>query len=332
MGADTSIEWATHTFNPWIGCEKVTAGCKNCYASVDTFARTSKARGLPLWGPTSVRHRTSEANWRKPLAWNNVARKSREIHEHINRTEGGRVPWQRPRVFCASLADVFEARPELEWWRADLWRLIEECRELDWLLLTKRPENVPAMVPTGWLIEWPSHVWLGTSVEDQEQADARIPHLLTIPASVRFLSLEPLLGPVDLRSACWGEGKERPPLDVQLRQGVGVEARPVRALDWIIIGGESGPKARPCQAEWARSLVNQGVRAGVPVFVKQLGAAYSDPLHGVAGRSLVVPSEAKPLVRRRLAHPKGADVAEWPSELAIRQGPERGARQVDDLQ
>jgi protein gp37 len=285
--AETSIEWADYTFNPWIGCEKVSAGCKNCYASVDTFARTSKARGLPLWGPGSTRHRTREDNWKKAQTWNRKARAKRLGAEMRG------VAHDRPRVFCASLADVFEARPELDAWRADLWALIEECTELDWLLLTKRPENVRGSVPAAWLATegWPAHVWLGTSAEDQEQARARIPRLWDVEPAVRFVSFEPLLARVSTDLfAPWDYAP----------------------IDWMIIGGESGPGARPCDVNWIRDLMRQGREAGASVFVKQLGAlaceTSSDPTRNG---------------RVHLRDKKGSDMAEWPEDLRVRELPIR---------
>jgi protein gp37 len=332
--AETTIEWADYTFNPWIGCEKVSAGCKLCYASVDTFARTSKARGLPLWGPGSTRHRTREANWQKVRAWNRKAREAREQRARL----AAEVPWDRPRVFCASLADVFEARPELDAWRADLWALIQECTELDWLLLTKRPENVRGMVPARWLGRtqyadevpgrWPSHVWLGTSIEDQEQADARIPHLLAVHAPVRFLSLEPLIGRVDLSKAYQVSPERGGTLAYPLEVNEGGYQR----VDWMIIGGESGPGARPCDVAWIRDLVRQGRAAGVATFVKQLGAMPLLEYKEATPDEIAAHRRAHPRHKGtlggtetylRLSDKKGGDMAEWPEDLRVRELPIR---------
>lgn len=208
---ETTIQWAHFSFNPWVGCQRVSPGCTNCYAE----AYDRRVGGLPKgqrkdpevaelrWGPKAARVRTSDANWRKPLAWNEAARKAGERH----------------RVFCSSLADVFEDRFELEPWRLQLFDLIRQTPNLDWLLLTKRPENVRRMISDaidrtvttpwdtfavgGWLQAWsdgrpPANVWLGTTVEDQKRTDERIPELLKVPAAVRFLSCEPLLERVDL--------------------------------------------------------------------------------------------------------------------------------------
>lgn len=244
---NTKIEWATHTWNPWEGCTKVSAGCANCYAE----NRNARFGGgtAPNWGKGAPRRRTSEANWREPLKWNREAEKS----------------GTRPRVFCASLADVFDAEVPDEW-RADLFRLIRDTPHLDWLLLTKRPENVVPMLHSAvrensWSCDWaaghaPVNVWLGASVENQEAADKRIPELMKIPAKVRFLSCEPLLGPVDLM---WWIGYD--------------DSDPFReiGIHWVIAGGESGPHARPMHPDWARSLRNQCSAAGVAFHFKQWG-------------------------------------------------------------
>jgi protein gp37 len=248
MGENSNIEWTDHTFNPWIGCQTVSPGCDHCYAE------TWDSRGLQQretrWGPHAVRTRTSAANWRKPLAWNRAAEKA----------------GKRARVFCASLADVFDNHASiLPEWRFDLWELIYRTPSLDWLLLTKRPQNIKKYLPDGWLEfsqgkGW-HNVWVGTSVEDQATADARIPHLLATPAAVRFVSAEPLTGPVDLTS-------------IERRCGTGL-MRPLdgrfRTIDWVICGGESGPGARPMHPDWARSLRDQCQAAGVAFFFKQWG-------------------------------------------------------------
>lgn len=211
MGENTKIEWCDHTFNPWQGCAKVSAGCANCYAE----AMMDKRLGKVQWGDAGTRVRTSAANWKKPLQWNRQGMVCIDCGTPVtdNDCDCGQVgaigKMRRPRVFCASLADVFEDRPELYQWRIDLMNLINQTPNLDWLLLTKRPENVMQMLSEigsgedgeiGLLeMDWPMpNVWIGTSVENQEQADKRIPELLKIPAKVRFLSMEPLLGPVDM--------------------------------------------------------------------------------------------------------------------------------------
>ncbi|UPY35527.1 phage Gp37/Gp68 family protein [Sediminicoccus sp. KRV36] len=240
MGQNSAIEWTDHTFNPWTGCTRVSPGCDHCYA--EALSRRSP-QTFGSWQPGAPRRRTSEAYWRQPLAWNRkVAREGR-----------------RARVFCASMADVFDNQVPEEW-RRHLWSLIWETRNLDWLLLTKRPQNIASMLPPAeWHAEWPMpHVWLGTTVENQAEADRRIPQLLAVPAAKRFLSCEPLLGPVDL-SAWW---KESPPGSTYWHPN---------GLHWIIAGGESGRGARPMHPHWARSLRDQCAAASVPFFFKQWG-------------------------------------------------------------
>lgn len=262
MAENSKIEWTDHTFNPWIGCTKVSAACDHCYAEVATPTRTMRASGRETWGPHAPRQRTSAANWKKPLAWNANAK-----------AEG-----IRRKVFCASLADVFDnhASIKLEW-RDDLWRLIHATPYLDWLLLTKRPQNVPRIVP-GWMgpHSWPSNVWLGTTVENQTEADRRIPHLLAAPAAVRFLSCEPLLGPVRLDQVVAPHGMAEGQPWLNALSGfvwdTDGDTCPIGArLDWIICGGESGPGARPMHPDWARSLRDQCNAAGVAFHFKQWG-------------------------------------------------------------
>lgn len=283
MGQETTIEWCDHTFNPWIGCSKVSDGCKYCYAESQTYPRVSKARGLPLWGKDASRHRTSVDNWDGVLRWNRKAKNEREDAEQDGR------PHQRPRVFCASLADIFEDHPALHVWRADLWELILATTEIDWMLLTKRPHNIRDMVPREWIFgnrhvcdcgygcpafagcaggndpKWPSHVWVGASCENQEAADRRIPHLLRVPAPVRFLSCEPLLGPIKL-----GRIEVAPALYADALRTRDFEL-PINPINWVIVGGESGPNARHCAAEWIEDLAAQCADAGVAFFAKQLG-------------------------------------------------------------
>lgn len=258
MAEHTGIAWTDSTFNPWRGCTKVSAGCDHCYA--DTWSKRNP-KTLGVWGPDGARVIASESYWQQPFKWNHAA-------------EAAGV---RRRVFCASLADVFEGRETMpaEAWepvqaaRIRLWETIDHTPHLDWLLLTKRPQNVMCMVPERWYRrctsigepkELPRNVWIGTSVEDQAAANERIPHLLTIPARVRFLSCEPLLGPV--RFSKFGALHTDPP-DYQGLQR--------RGVDWVIAGGESGPNARPMHPDWVRSLRDQCKSAEVPFFFKQWG-------------------------------------------------------------
>ena len=255
MGKSTTIAWTDHTFNPWIGCQKVSPGCDHCYAE----AQDRRFTGGQHWGPHALRRRTSEANWRQPLAWNRAAERA----------------GTRRRVFCASMADVFDNQVPPEW-RTDLWHLIDATPHLDWLLLTKRPQNIGKMLPVDWGNGW-RNVWLGTTTEDQAEAERRIPHLLSVPAAVHFLSCEPMLGPVSLSSIYVGRDIIKPlagvtwyptPPDWPTQ---GITARHSQKIKWVICGGESGPAARPMHPDWARGLRDQCASAAVAFFFKQWG-------------------------------------------------------------
>ncbi len=267
MGEHSAIEWTHHTFNPWWGCTKVSEACRNCYAE-----STANRFAPGNWGPKGRRRFFGDKHWSEPLKWNRKAAKLGERH----------------RVFCASMADVFEGlgqdHPdfyEMHKARLRLWDLIEMTPHLDWLLLTKRPEHITMFAPWQYERLFLPNVWLGTTVEDQPSADERVPYLVRAPATVHFISSEPLLGPVVLEALsgeecgecgekvlynaftasahcdCCVEGAE--PVDWQL-------------LDWVIAGGESGCGARPSHPEWFRSLRDQCVTAEVPFLFKQWGA------------------------------------------------------------
>jgi protein gp37 len=254
VGEVSKIEWTDATFNPWVGCTKISAACDHCYA--EGWAKRS---GQVEWG--GERRRTTAANWRKPIKWNAKAA-----------AEGRRI-----RVFCASLADVFDNQVPAEW-RDDLWALIRATPNLDWQLLTKRPQNIVKMLPADWGAGY-ANVWLGTTVENQTEADRRIPHLLTTPARLRFLSCEPLLGPLELRciegykvgrgwdiaDALTGEGLT---FD---KDGEVDKTVTTPSIDWVIVGGESGGDARPMNPVWVRDLHEHCTSAGVPMLFKQWG-------------------------------------------------------------
>lgn len=229
MGENSKIEWTDHTFNPWIGCQKVSPGCDHCYAEA-----MAKRYGWVEWGPHGARKRTSEANWRKPLQWAKAARDT----------------GKRPRVFCASLADVFDNQVPREW-REDLWDLIVWTQELDWLLLTKRPENIQKMLPQG--SPWPN-VWIGVTCEDRSYYERRWAILRDIPAAVRFISYEPAVGPLSVV-----------PFPHSL-----IGAPAPLFPSWIICGGESGPAARAMDPTWARELRDECQRWDIPFFMKQM--------------------------------------------------------------
>ena len=225
MGKDSKILWTNHTFNPWIGCTKVSPGCDHCYA--ERFADTRM--GKVVWGPGNRRIRTAKSTWQQPLAWDRAAAKTGD----------------RTLVFCASLADVFDPEVPTKW-RDELYHLIAITKNLTWLLLTKRPENMTTMLPASWGDGTGWNVWLGVTAEEQRCADYRIPILLSVPAKLRFVSCEPLLGPVHLES--WLGEKQ---------------------VAWVIAGGESGPQARRMRSEWVRSLRDQAEVAKVPFLFKQ---------------------------------------------------------------
>lgn len=305
MSEGTKIEWCDASWSPWIGCTKVSPGCAHCYAEMSTPTRVARSKGTELWGNGKARQRTSAATWRNPVKWN-----------------------YGPRIF-PSLCDWLDEEVPVEW-LADFLKLIHDTPNLDWLLLTKRPENffprlkavlklwsnngAPDEEDAVWnsLVRWledgspPANVWIGTSVEDQKRAEERIPELLKIPAAVRFLSVEPLLGPVDLRRHTSGHEEAGTPFSGARTVGGCVAWTP--PVDWVIVGGESGPGTRACNVEWIRGIVRQCRAAGVPCFVKQLGA---------------ISKGGTPTVAWEWNHPKGGDPAEWPEDLRVREFPNR---------
>lgn len=297
MGENSNISWTDHTFNPFIGCVKVSPGCEHCYAETLVTNRMK----LNVWGPpkTTERKRTSESTWKQPLAWNRKAQR-----------EG-----KRAKVFCASLADVFEDHPQLTEWRKELFALIEQTPYLDWQLLTKRPENILRFLPQKWIGEPRANVWLGTTVESQEVMVGRVLSLAAVPAKVRFLSCEPLLTPLDL--ALFGTL----PRDVWPRYS------PVAAaIHWVIVGGESGPSARPFDLAWARSIVRQCEDAQVACFVKQLGShprCHRDDAIQLAAKGRWISDSPGASYGRAWPYDRaGADPAEWPEDLRVQQFPE----------
>jgi len=297
MSANSKIEWTDHTFNIAWGCTKVSAGCAHCYA--DKF---SHRYGFDVWGAGKSRRIFGETHWREPLKWDRAARAA------------GRVD----RVFCSSMCDVFEDHPTIDEEREKLWPLIQATPNLVWQLLTKRPERIAANLPACW-DEIRGRVWLGTSAEDQPTFVARWPHLRDTPAAVRFLSVEPLLGPVDTSPALSGfeaSGTEYGRGFNHTRVG-----RAVPKVDLVIVGGESGPGARPCDVAWIRSIVKQCRDANVPAFVKQVGAHYVDAANGVGG-VLARPDPTLVPPIRRLRDRKGGDPSEWPQDLRVREMPE----------
>jgi len=232
MAENSHISWTDHTHNEWIGCTKVSAGCDNCYAEREQDLRFGRAR----WGKGNQRYRTSESNRRKPFAWNRKAA-----------AEG-----RRYKVFTASLSDVFDEEVA-DQWRDDLFETIRATPNLDWLVLTKRMAKMVRYVRAH-VDEMPPNIWFGGSVEDQDAANRRIPELLKLRSlpwrkqPILWLSVEPLIGPVDIND--------------HLQRGL---------IDWVIVGGESGPQARTMSKEWARQLRDDCITAGVAFHFKQWG-------------------------------------------------------------
>lgn len=317
---NTKINWATHTFNPWRGCTKVSPGCAHCYA--ETLSKRNP-KVLGTWGRGQPRVRASADMWSAPRRWNRDARPGFHAWRPIKDFTGIGQGWThqclhcrsvtdtkgtqgmtdgcagviaRPRVFCASLADWLDDEVPIEW-IADLLALIHATPNLDWLLLTKRPQNFYERIQQviemqnfdedghviNWLVRWrdelaPANVWVGTTVEDQARAEERIPQLLQIPARVRFLSCEPLLEAVHLCNI--------PPInrDAACRTDAltGITYWPDHdsdegpKIDWVICGGESGHGARPMHPDWARGLRDQCAEAGVPFLFKQWGQHDAD--------------------------------------------------------
>jgi len=256
MGKQTAISWCDHTFNPWWGCTNVSPGCDHCYA--EAFA---KRTGHGVWGKDAPRRFFGEKHWAEPLQWNRAA-------------EAAGV---RRRVFCGSMCDVMEDRllAELRLARLRLFELIAQTPYLDWLLLTKRPQNFRRFLPAGFTSNpWPN-VWGMTTVESAEYL-WRATELVNTPFAIRGLSMEPLLESVSLRWAPWEPLKD---------WGRTNHLDGLRWLDWVIVGGESGPHFRTFNPEWARTLRDECLEAGVPFFFKQHGGRFptsgGDLLDGV---------------------------------------------------
>lgn len=290
--AETKIEWTRstkgekgYTFNGWEGCQEAGPGCDGCYARVRNQRFSSGAN----WGPGSPRRRTSAANWAKPKRWNKLAQAKAE----------------RLRVFTASLSDWLDNAVPIEW-LADLLALVKENDALDWLMLTKRigiwrnrlrecsevasTEEGRAIWPglAEWIDAWlagdaPAHVFIGATVVNQEEANRDVPKLLRIPAANRFLSMEPLLGMVDLTRIDLDGHSEIYPLagttDCEDEDGNSLPDWP--RLDWVIVGGESDRGARPMHPAWVRSLRDQCLGADVAFMFKQWGEWVSQEAAGL---------------------------------------------------
>lgn len=295
MSTNSKIEWCDATFNIVWGCSKVSPGCQNCYAIGE-----SKRRGFDVWGTAKMgatRRVFGDAHWAEPLRWDRKAAKD----------------GVRARVFSSSMADVCDDHPTTRAEVRKLWRLIRATPNLDWMLLTKRPENWKDVLPDDYDVARYPNVWRGCSVESQKYAELRIPRQLEIPAAVQFLSCEPLLSGVDLTALRFPDGDPRnsrnaltgqADMVAQLNDGSGeivIRTEPLFPhVDLVIAGGESGPKARPVHPDWARSLRDQCSAAGVPFFWKQWGTWITETQ---APDDILLPSESwEP---RRWRHPKG---------------------------
>lgn len=310
MAENSGIEWTDHTINFWWGCSKVSPACANCYAETRDKqfhpAHLDGNHGLPLvashWGPNAPRLLRVEA-----ARWEALRYEKRAV-----------ATGSRFRVFTNSMSDFFEDRRDLDLARLEALDTIRLTPHLDWLLLTKRPEKIMDLLCAAedmawhgrsveddphlghWVSGWlngkpPANVWLGTTVEDQERADQRIPALLQVPAAVRFLSCEPLLGPVDLNpltchdcgghEVSWGDPGSQPwcsECDSEMGNSGWLEPD---GIHWVIAGGESGPHARPMHPDWARGLRDQCAEAGVPFLFKQWGSM--EPIGTVDGRQVL---------------------------------------------
>ena len=280
MAESTGIEWTDATWSPWEGCTRVGPGCDHCYAeSMNRWLRRGEN-----WGPGAPRRFYSEDHWTKPIKWQRDALKFDTLHQ------------RRRRVF-PSVCDPFDNEAS-DFLRQRFFGLIRLTPSIDWLLLTKRIGNAKSMLPADWGDGYPN-VWIGATVVNQEEADRDIPKLLALPASVRFLSCEPLLEPIALQ---WNW------LD-------GIGSKTGERLHWVIAGGESGPKARDCDIGWIRSIVAQCKSAGTPVLVKQLGAkpVWSD-----------TDDDSEPPHWGRIIYndKKGGDWSEWPHALRVREFPD----------
>lgn len=347
---NSKIQWTDHTFSPWEGCTKCSPGCENCYAET----RNHRFKN-DNWGKGKPRLERSEGYWREPLKWNKAGLlcpqcgQSTRFYEwndcecHQFGLEGNT---RRPRVFCSALSDWLDDEVPIEW-LARLLKLVNDTPNLDWLLLSKRPQNFCRRISDvldaidaeknaevyECLLAWrggeaPSNVWIGTSVEDQKRADERIPALFNIPARVRFLSVEPMLETVDLRLQSFEHEMD---CDSDLCALAGGEHDCVghveyeERLHWVIFGGESGPGARPCNVDWIADGVQQCRDVGVPAFVKQLG---SNPITDNANLhdfpddvELYGSGEGFAACSIKLKHPKGGDPSEWPADLNIQDFP-----------
>jgi protein gp37 len=249
MGKNTGIEWTDHTFNPWWGCSHAgSPACDHCYAR-EVARRFSSESCFDK----ASRRTFGERHWNEPRRWDRAAARAGVRH----------------KVFCGSMCDVLEDVGRVFPERAKLYQLIADTPNLDWLLLTKRPENAQLHLPRHWFAErWPSNVWFGTTVENANVAPKRLRALLQVPAPIRFVSAEPLLGEIDFRPWMPGVHDETCDMGVDCTCGA---LDPSEAINWVIVGGESGVQARPTDPEWVIWILEQCRQREVPLFFKQWG-------------------------------------------------------------
>ena len=345
MNRRTFIQWCDYTYNPWIGCTKVSPGCAHCYAA-ERDKRHMQEK-VDHWGKGAPRYLTSESTRNAPYKWNKRpwicdkcglawAAKPTACEGYVPAYHGeetcGGMSFHRARVFLGSLMDIFDDEVSADWLHGAL-RVVAECPELDFLFVTKRPElwrNRVGLVsstrefPFRWCRDWlegkaPANVWMITSTENQDMADKRIPELLKIPAAVHGLSCEPLLGPIELLRSLNGYDRlgYRKPFEKLLKS---------EGVDWVIAGGESGASARPMDVQWMHEIQQQCQAAGVAYFAKQLGSfpiTENANLHDWPDSTRLVNgcTEGAAAACAELKDKKGGKMEEWPPELCVRQWP-----------
>ncbi len=281
----TGIQWTDETHNFWKGCDKISAGCKFCYA----------AREFDRWklGPFSILTRTK--GFLNPLGY-------------AARIGEGKY-WKGMKIFVGSWMDFFIDRPEVKEWRASAWEVIRDTPEFQYQILTKRADKILDMLPDDWGPDY-DHVWIGVSMEDQKSFNERIQHLAKVPAKIKFISAEPLISSINM---LYPEEIHPPKHSFESYSSSSMLAPPENppllheaGIKWVIVGGESGNengkhKYRPCQVEWIADIVSQCTWIDVPVFVKQMGTQLYKDLD--------------------LSDRHGGNMEEWPSHLQVRQFP-----------